>query len=163
MEDTNFKHIIKKLLQNYQNKKLQRSYIEADSIRGLHSLDVCVCEIGAAIMRQRWMFQKEEKGLCFDFILASLDLLTKCAAVFTFTMTERDRWAVMEKEIDISLRESSVTRGEGSPEGHYLGERWRTRLFSKSRPSSSWAQYSTFKSVAPLVNVISGVIAKRTA
>ena len=36
------------------------------------------------------MFQKEEKGLCFDFILASLDLLTKCAAVFTFTMTERD-------------------------------------------------------------------------
>ena len=34
------------------------------------------------------MFQKEEKELCFDFILASLDLLTKCAAVFT--MTERD-------------------------------------------------------------------------
>ena len=43
----------------------------------------------------------------------------------------------MEKEIDISLRESSVTRGEGSPEGHYLGERWRTRLFTKSRPSTS--------------------------
>ena len=43
----------------------------------------------------------------------------------------------MEKEIDISLRESSVTRGEGSPEGHYLGERWRTRLFTKSRPATS--------------------------
>ena len=46
----------------------------------------------------------------------------------------------MEKEIDISLRESSVTWGEGCAEGQHLGEQC-TRLFSKSRPSASRAQY----------------------
>ena len=128
-----------KKTQNYQNKKLQRSYIEADSIRGLHSLDVCVCEIGAAIMRQRWMFQKEEKELCFYFIglIRSFDKM--CSSFYHDRKGHCpwDRWAVMEKEIDISLRESSVTRGEGGPEGHYLGEHRRTRLFTKSRPSTS--------------------------
>ena len=53
----------------------------------------------------------------------------------------------LEKEIDISLRESSVTRGEGGPEGHYLGEHRRTRLFTKSRPSTSPEQEISKSSV----------------
>ena len=60
----------------------------------------------------------------------------------------------MEEEIDISLRESSVTWGEGCPEGQQLGEQQCTMLFGKSRPSGSWARYSM---AGILKSVISGL------
>ena len=61
----------------------------------------------------------------------------------------------MEEEIDISLRESSVTWGEGCPEGQQLGEQC-TRLFGKSRPSGSWARYS-MAGILTVESVISGL------
>ena len=72
MEDTNFKHIIKKL--RIIKTKSFRDLILRLIPFGNHETKMNVSERG--------------KRALFLLYLASLDLLTKCAAVFT--MTERD-------------------------------------------------------------------------
>ena len=140
MEDTNFKHIIKKTLAELSKQKAseilywgwfhsrttQSWCLRLWNRSGNHETKMNVSERGKRALF--WLYFGLIRS--FDKMCSSFyhDRKGHCPW---------DRWAVMEKEIDISLRESSVTRGEGSPEGHYLGERWRTRLFTKSRPATS--------------------------